>query len=155
MFKLTYICIFLDFFFYPYYYDIVGKHNLGDRDVAVSCMAQSCSSLKHSLYLQWQWQWQFQYINPHVTPKPLNAQCNKRNIFLPCHFGSSFIKFLSLSKTFGPFTEFASESGFSKAYNNKQNNVLPIPKFFAINVSTSYGTVCIHHEIYVLLSLRT
>jgi hypothetical protein len=52
MFKLTYICIFLDFFFYPYYYDTVGKHNPGDTDVVVSCTAQSCSSLEHSLYLQ-------------------------------------------------------------------------------------------------------
>jgi hypothetical protein len=52
MFKLTYICIFLDFFFYPYYYDTVGKHNPDDTDGVVSCMAQSCSSLKHSLYLR-------------------------------------------------------------------------------------------------------
>jgi hypothetical protein len=52
MFKLTYICIFLDFVFYPYYYDTVGKHNPGDTGAVVSCMAQSCSSLTHSLYLQ-------------------------------------------------------------------------------------------------------
>ena len=52
MFKLTYICIFLGFFFYPCYYDTVGKHNPGDKDVVVSCTAQSCSLLKRSPYLQ-------------------------------------------------------------------------------------------------------
>jgi hypothetical protein len=69
MFKLTYICIFLDFFFYPYYYDTVGKHNPDDTDEVVSCMAQSCNSLKRNLYLQRQ----LQYINPYVTLRPFNA----------------------------------------------------------------------------------
>jgi hypothetical protein len=52
MFRLTYICVFLDFFFYPCYYDTVGKHNPDDTNEVVSCMAQSCNLLKRNLYLQ-------------------------------------------------------------------------------------------------------
>lgn len=39
------------------------------------------------------------------------------NFDWPCHFGSSFMRFLSLSRTFGPFPEFPSPSGVSKAWN--------------------------------------